>query len=388
VSRLVLAVARKETVDGLRDRRSLASALMAVLVGPMLAGAAIAMLANAEAVRPLDVLMSSPEHAPALVSFLEDRGARISRAQGDVLSAVRSGRADVALVIPDDHARTLQEGRPAEVQIVSDPSRGRSSREARRAQQLVGAYAQELARLRLLARGVSPEILTPVRIETLDLSTERSRAAAALATLPVFLLVSAFIAGMSLAIDSTAGERERGSLEPLLQNPVEPRALLLGKWLAVSGLNAFGVVLTLAVSVLVLRRLPLEDMGVRMDLGPADLTRALVVCLPLAFLAAGLQLLVATLGRSFKEGQTYVSMLLFAPMVAGMMLAFFPLKTSPWMFGVPLLSQHQLLSAVFRGDGSPPVWLGLAGGVALLAALACVQHAASRLGDEKIVLGR
>ena len=390
MSRCAFAIARKEMLDGLRDRRSLVSSLLAVLAGPLIAGLAIAGLARAEAERPLQVWLVAPEAdaAKTIISFLEDHGARVEATARPVEAEVRAGRMEVALLIPPEYVQRLREGRPAPVHLLSDPSRARSRAEARRLQQLLAAFARQLGELRLLARGISPEVAAPLKVESLDVSTERSRAAAALAVLPVFLLVSAFVAGMSLAIDATAGERERGSLEPLLLNPVPRRALVAGKWLATAGLDSLGVVLTLVVCRLVLARLPLEDMGVRLELDAADLLWALGISLPLAGLAAGLQLLLATGARSFKEGQTYLSMLLFVPMVAGMLLGFLPPQPSPWMSLVPVLGQHQLLSSVFRGEGGSVPGVLVAGFVTLFMAHVCVRRTAALIGDEKIVLGR
>lgn len=390
MSGLPFTVARKEVLDGLRDRRSLVSALLGALAGPLIAGLAIAGLARSEAERPLQVWLAAhePHAATALVSFLEDHGARVEPTTRPVKAEVRAGRMEIALVIPQAYAQKFREGRPAPVQVVSDPSRAGSRADARRVHQLLAAFARQVGDLRLLARGISPDVVAAVKTESVDVSTERSRAAAALAVLPVFLLVSAFVAGMSLAIDATAGERERGSLEPLLLNPVPRRALVAGKWMATALLNGVGVVATLAVCRLVLERLPLEDMGVRLELGGADLLWALGAVLPLAGLAAALQLLVATGARSFKEGQTYLSMLLFVPMVAGMFLSFLPQQPHPWVSLVPVVGQHQLLSSVFRGEDGSLLGLLVAGGVALLTAYVCVRRTAALLGDEKIVLGR
>ena len=72
----------------------------------------------------------------------------------------------------------------------------------------------------------------------------------ALALLPAFLMVTAFTGAMNLANDSMAGERERGSLEPLLMNPVSLWDLVFGKWLAICAFSLAGVVLTLLVGML------------------------------------------------------------------------------------------------------------------------------------------
>ena len=95
-----------------------------------------------------------------------------------------------------------------------------------------------LGSLRLIARGVSPALATPVRVEEVECPARRSAPPPSLNFVPLFLVLAAFIGGMQIAIDSTAGERERGSLEPLLLNPAPRGAIVVGQ---VAGRRGHGV---------------------------------------------------------------------------------------------------------------------------------------------------
>jgi sodium transport system permease protein len=114
----------------------------------------------------------------------------------------------------------------------------------------------------------------------------------------------------------------------------------------------------------------------------------LAAVLPLTLLASSAQMLVATYARSFKEAQTLLSLLLFVPMIPGMVMAFVPFDGSTLWRAVPVMGQHLMLDSILRGEGLSAVdWLLSVVGVALPAA-ACVAFCARLLRKEQIVYGR
>ena len=385
-----LAVFGKEILDSARDRRSLASALIYSLFGPLVLGMGLAALAartNAED-GPFPLTVAGAGHAPSLVRFLEQNGAEITPAPADVRTAVRAGDLDLALVIPESYAEDFRASRPARIELVHDPSRSQSRVPVRRVQRLVEQYGAQVTVLRLSVRGVSPQVAQPVRLAEVDLSTAASRAALALGAFPVFLLMAAFIGGMNVAIDTTAGERERGSLEPLLVQAVSTTDLALGKWMATAVFNLLGVALTLLCSVLVLRSERVERLDVPVALGADDALRLLGILLPLVLCAPALQMLVSLFARSFKEAQTYLSLLLFVPVLPAFLFAFQRIEDQPWMRATPILAEQLLIRDVLRGEALDPGLQALAAGVTLAAAAVCIAATARMLRHERIVLGR
>ncbi len=206
--------------------------------------------------------------------------------------------------------------------------------------------------------------------------------------LPLFLIMVAFVGGMNVAIDTTAGERERQSLEPLLVNPVSRGALTTGKWIATCLFGLVATVLTLAMFVLMMRFVPLAELGVQLSLGARQLLLMTVAVAPLVLLASALQMFVATFARSFKEAQTYVSLLIFVPIVPGTVLQFYPLQSTGWMMLVPALSHHLLLVDVMGGE--PVAALSVVTSVAATTLLAVLFLSLTSwlLRQEKIVFGR
>src|SRR6185437_2261587 len=136
------------------------------------------------------------------------------------------------IVVPDDFQEHWIAGDGAKLEIVYDDSRADSEPATRQAQRLREAFNHETGMLRMIARGVSPDLADPVKVEHVNTATPRQKGAFLLFVIPMFALLSPLLGGMAVAIDSTAGERERGSLEPLLANPVRTRHIVAGKWLA------------------------------------------------------------------------------------------------------------------------------------------------------------
>ena len=383
------AVWRKELTDALRDRRSLMSALLYPLIMPLMIALMFSTLASTLSDdQPLETPVAGREHAPNLIAWLEERGVVVQEPPADPEAAVRAGDVDLVLVIDEEYGERFRSVRPAVVRIVHDSSRTASRRTIGRIRTLLRTYGSQVALLRLIARGVSPDVVQAVRVDDLDLATPAQSAARFFAVLPMFLIMVAFIGGMNVAIDTTAGERERQSLEPLLVNPVSRAALTTGKWITTCLFGLAATVLTLLMFVLMMRFVPLEDLDVQLGLGVRQLLLMSVAIAPLALLASALQMFVATFARSFKEAQTYVSLLIFVPIIPSTVLQFYPLQSTGWMMLVPALSHHLLLVDVMGGEPvAAPSVLASAVATTLLAFL--FLFLTSRLlQQEKIVFGR
>jgi sodium transport system permease protein len=249
-------------------------------------------------------------------------------------------------------------------------------------------YSAEVGALRLIARGVSPAGVTPLRLEEIEISTAQQRAAQVLSFIPMFIILAAFVGGMSIATDSTAGERERGSLEALLVNPAPRMALVAGKCIAAALLAMTAVVLTTTLSANIPRFLPLQDMGVRFRIGREELAGILAAMLPMCLFSASLQAAVSTLARSFKEAQSYMGVLVLLPMLPGMISAVSSLGQDPWMYLVPVLGQHVLVMGVLGGRPEEAWAFVVAGLIAVLSAALLIRTMTTLFRAERIIFGR
>lgn len=348
--RHVLVVFQKELRDALRDRRSLLSAAMYAVWAPLVVALALSALARDRLDEaPLTLAVVGHEHAPSLLRYLEGHTVAVVRVEADPAAAVRAGQFDVALAVDADYRARFAGVRPAPVAIYYDGARTRSIGRAERLRDLLAAYSRDVAETRLLLRGLTPEVTAALAVHERDVSTAAGRAARVLAMLPLFLLLSAFVGGMNVAIDTTAGERERGSLESLLLQPVAPLAISAGKWLAAAVVSAATVALMIGITIVTLGLPLVRRIDLPIGLAGADAASVLLVLLPLALAAPALQMLVSVFARSYKEAQTQVSLLLLVPMLPGFLAAFGSLGDSATLALMPILSQQLLVTDVLAG---------------------------------------
>jgi sodium transport system permease protein len=386
---MMTAVLRKELTDHSRDRRTLLSGLLLPVLGPLLVLGMFTRIASwAREDQPLVIPVIGAENAPHLIAFLQRGGAVIEAAPADYEAQVRDGKLDLALSIPEDYGKEFEAGRGAPLQLAFDSSNNKTQRQTSRVRHLLEAYTHRLSALRMIARGVSPSLVAPLDVTEADLATPERTAANVLSVIPLFLLMAAFVGGLHLAIDCSAGERERGSLEPLLVNPVSRAAVVTGKWLAVVAVTSAAICVALFGFMLAVRHVPLQDLGIRFQMGSREIVGLLAACLPLAFFAGALQITLALFARTFKEAQTYLSILMMVPIVPATFLSLSPIKTQLWMMAVPILGQTVLMGDVLRGEGRPLYWFAIAAACALLGAALFLTWATKLLKSEKIIFGR
>ncbi|UFP95600.1 ABC transporter permease [Gloeobacter morelensis] len=344
----------KEVIDNLRDRRTLLTALLTPLTGPLILAATVILagqVISQEAEKPVILPVAGTQNAPRLVAFLESQPAIAVRPLTAVDEAqVRSGRYDFALVIPPEFGREWRAGRPAEVRLIVDTGRQQTRAALARVRALLAAYSRQVASLRLLARGINPDIQQAVVVESVDVASSEGRAAFILGLMPFYLMFAAFIGGFYVAIDTTTGERERGSLEPLVINPVARGELILGK-LAATLLFALVVVAeTLVGLAVVLAVVPLEQFGLRYSFNLSMFAGLFLFCLPVVLLAGAVLTILASYARSFKEAQNYLTPLILVPTFPSLLVALLPLKAEGWAAFVPIYSQLLLMSQIIKGE--------------------------------------
>ena len=346
-----------EILDNFRDRRTLGSALlMGPIFGPVLFAFVINLsiersLESAETTLELPVI--GQEHAPNLLSFLHSRN--IDAVEGPVdeaaaMEAVKVGTHDVVLVIPEAFGEQLSEMIPARVALISDQANSDADRDARRARNALRAYQQTLAGTRVMARGINPSTLQPLNIDEVDVSTPSGRSAMLLGMMSYFFVFAALMGGMYLAIDTTAGERERGSLEPLLSLPVTRDQLIYGKIAATCLFMTLSLMLSLTAFYVSLKFMPLEQLGMTPNFGPAVVLAALAIFLPFILVGAALMTLVASFTKSYREAQTWLSVVLIAPTMPILIVSILTLRPRTEFMFIPSLSQHLLLVDMVKNE--------------------------------------
>lgn len=351
----------KEVVDNLRDKRTVFGViLLGALIGPVTFAAMFNIIINMQkdkAEQVLELPIIGQQYAPNLIRFLKQQGVVVKPGPDDPEQLIKDKDEDVILRIPADYPLRWQRGDPAMVEVISDKSRRDISELINRSERLLQQYGRQIGNLRLTLRGVNANIAQAVMVRQVDLSTPQSRGALLVGMLPFFLLMTVFMGGMYLAIDATAGEKERLSLEPLLINPVPRWQVMLGKVFAASTFSALSMICGLIAFHFAMKTIPVAELGFELNLGWPVVFLCMFITLPLTLIASCLQSIIAAFAKGFREAQGYASMVVFIPMVPSFWLNFNPVKEELWMSTVPLLSQVVLLNQLIRGEELVSLWL-------------------------------
>jgi len=379
----VAAVFRKEIVDALRDRRTLATVLLsAVLIGPFVLVLLSGLVATLEerAERRVVVAVGLRERAPTLANFIERQTFRIETAPADYEARLRDGRqADPVLKVEPGFEAALARGERPALTVVSDSSNAPAQAGAQRLAALLEGFNRERGALTLALRGVPAGLLQSVDVQEQDLAGTRSRAARFTALLPFFMLMAVLYGALHAALDTTAGERERGSLEPLLTNPAAPLALVLGKWAAVATVAMLIALLSVASFLPSGALIRSETLRAMFVFGPREAAGLLALLAPLAAALSALLMAVAIRCRSFKEAQAGSTVVVLAVSLLPMVALFSSSGERPWFVWVPALAQYTLMNRVLRGEPLDAAQVGVPLVVSMLLAAACLGYVAARL---------
>ena len=385
----IIVVLKKEVRENLRDRKAVFnSLLLAPILFPVLLIGMTWLGTSAQterAERVLEVPVVGAEQAPNLILYLEKHGMVVKPAPDNPESLVKSQKEPVIIRIPETFGEQWQAGRPAEIEVIIDSSRPESDIPTSRVKGLLSGYGSEIGMLRLQMRGVSPIVMSPLLIRDIDLSTPQSRGMIFMLFLPYILMITAFMGGMHLAIDTTAGEKERRSLEPLLINPVPRWQIMMGKLLATAIFGMASLVLTLIAFRITLPYLPLAALGVDLGLDILAMVGILLVVAPVALMAAALLTVLATYAKSFREAQSYMGLVILIPMIPTLMFMSDPVKPEASMMPIPLFSQNLLIGELVRGETVPVQWLLYSAAGTLIFAFALIAFAATLFSRPRVV---
>jgi sodium transport system permease protein len=372
----------KEIVDALRDRRTLLVVLLSsVLMGPLVLIALSGLIATFEArAEKREVFVAGIEHAPALKNYFERQTYVVKPAPADFEAQLRGSKlGDPVVVVPPDFEAAMLRGDAPALELVSDSANKQAESGTGRIQRLLAGYSRERALLSLAFRGVSPELLEPMRVEEQDLASTQTRATQLTGMLPFFVMLAVLYGALHAALDTTAGERERGSLEPLLMNPAELMALVLGKWGAVASVAMLIAVLSCFSFIPAQRLLQSDTLQALFQFGLREALLFLVLLLPFAAALSALLMAVAIRCKSFKEAQANSSVVILGVSLLPLANVFNLGGEAPWHLWVPALAQNTLMTRVLKGEGFDAEQLLVPLAVCVLLSVLCLRFVARRL---------
>jgi len=390
----VLDIAQKEVLSTIRDHRALVSniVLPLVLLPVMMLGMPLLLggLFEREATTVTQIGLVGGENLPAqLRAALEAQNVELVEVQ-DPEAAVRDDDFPAAIEVPEGFEETIAAGGRSELRLYTKVGNMRSELNAGKIQAAVAAYQQGVVAERLGAQGLDPSILEPVAVSAVDASSQAERSSGQLSWLiPFFIAIWTLTGGQMTAIDATAGEKERGTLESLLVAPVRRTEVVFGKFLATL---TFGLTAAMAaiggylVGGLVMRSVFLPRLGAEGGAIVAlmggnlsvDLPSVLLLLLSAVLLAAAVAavlIAISLFARSFKEAQSYVAPLSFVFVIPAVALQFKDLiGIGEGAYMVPVLNALLVMDDIVKGDASLTsilvTWASLAVLIALLLAFA------------------
>ena len=369
---------RKELLDAVRDKRSVMAGLYYAFFTPVLLAVVLTAVIN-KATNPedIEITITNGIEASNLVNYLSDRGI----SQGDDPDKLKN----IELVISTDFSKQLNRAEPAEVTLIADQSEDSLRTAIARIKRALGSYSSEMVSLRLISRGINPNIINPIKVHIQDQATAVSKGGQIMGVMTMLMILSVFVAGMNLAIDTSAGERERNSLALLLSHPVSVLQLVMSKTVAVSIFGMLGLILTIIVSKFVYPFVPWQELGFSVDISGSFVLGALLAGFSVAIFAASMQLFVSFMAKSFKEAQTYISFVMFVPIAMSYAATLdFAVEELRW---APVSGQLQALIDLAKGKEIPLLQLAVSCLSTLIISLDLIFGMERLLKSEKIVFG-
>jgi len=375
----IIAMVRKELIDAARDKRSVMAGLYYAIGTPLImCGLFMVLIGQLTSPDDLKITITHPDKAPDLVRFLSNKGISNGEAKDTDLKAIE-------LIISTEYAEQMNQGKGTEITIVADNSDEKLQNSIRRLEKQLQAYSAEMGSLRLIARGIDPRVMQPLKVNIHDQATTDSKGGMILGIAIFTMIYSVFISGMNLAIDTSAGERERNSLALLLSHPLTTRQLVLSKIIAVSLFALLGLVLILLVSKIAYTFVPWQELGFSVNITSEFIALMLIVGIPVALMAACLQLFVSFMAKTFKEAQSYLTIVLFVPLALSMAASY---NIAPDMLQwLPVSGQQQALMDFIKGKDLPMLQL-LVSTLGTLAIAVLLAFGMERsLKSEKVIFG-
>mgnify|MGYP003631843836 FL=1 len=379
------ALLSKELKEAFRDKRAMMMAMMMAVMAPILIFAmSKVMIKEAVETPAVYVKVVGAENTPKLIKALNDENVLLFSDVPSDKKVIWDER-NLSLTIPDSFNQDMLDGKPIEIHLSADFSEKANMSPVRRIKQTINNYARAIGYKRLLVRGIDVRLLQPIKIIEQDTSLPNSNAMIISMMLGLYLLMAAFMSGLPVAIDASAGERERNVLEMLLCQPVSTVKVVAAKLCCASLIAGIGVLLTLSLTSFSVSFIDLTKIGASFNLDAFTITALLLLLLPICFFASALQLFVAFQSKNFKEAQSMVSMIIMLPAMVPVIMMFVDNKPK-WLDWLPISGQSLIMEDLFKG--LPVSWalLGFTGLVTTSMTIVLVLLMAKKLRSEKVVL--
>jgi sodium transport system permease protein len=351
-------VYRKELLESLRDRRTLMSTILVpIVLFPVLTvglGYAVANLIEEANRAPAKIVILGGRDSPAVVDSLKQaKNLIVVPASGNYVDLISSKKIRAAVEIPPGlQSATGGEYPPVKIYIYSGDLKSMSA--ANRIEKFFSDYRDSLARERLAAEKLPAGLLKPFDIQQKNVvSPEKVAAETFGGIIPYLVIIMCLTGAMYPAMDLTAGEKERATMETILSSPISRTHLVLGKFLLV--LTASLVTAALSVTSMGLSSWVFQhfqdqsESAIPISIGLGAVLSVFVVSLPLAVLFSAALITIALYAKSYKEAQSYISPLMVIVVVPAVAAMLPGAELTPRLSLIPILNVSLLCKDLIAG---------------------------------------
>ncbi len=385
---LFIYIIKKEILDALRDGKSMATALfIPILFALSSFGIPHLIVAMQNDSKAITLSIEGKHLIVPLVAHLEEYGIKIIEPIENPEQAIIDRKIEMILIVPEDFPQQFRKQNIATLNLLSDHSRTKSAAQVARVKGLIERWSMSTGALRLITRNISPGIANPISVNSVNVTSDQRVASKILAFLPMFILMIAFASGIGSVADMASGERERRSLEPLLINPISHSMVFLGKWSAAVCITTCVSIIGITLQFFCIKMSPIAQLGLRLEMGADKFFTIFVILIPIICFVSALQLFVSFFARSFKDAQSYISLIMILPMAPGLYLTFNSGSAELWQMFVPILGPTALFVDIVGGDGATLLNIAITSGVSFACAGVCALAGVMLLRREKTIFG-
>ncbi|MBT8142434.1 MAG: ABC transporter permease [Gammaproteobacteria bacterium] len=349
----IYSITKKEIQDNIRDKRSLGFALIYPIAFPLYLAFVFFITVSVTSVdfeKESDLHVAGQELAPNLITYLQQNNFNILAAPENFSDKVKNLEIPVVLEIKASYGEKLREGLPAPLKVYMTESDNDSDKAANKIRTVLNRYARTLNQQRLLVRGIDVNLFDSINVEKEDVSSEGTSGRAQGLMVPMAIIISMIMGAFYLAIEVTAGEKEKHTLEPLMTLPVSRNKMVLGKFFALLAFCLFSMFVAIISFVVVFELIPSDKIPDIFNFNMELVTKISLILIPLAAFISALLMVISSFTKSTKEAQTYLGFSIFLFFAPFFVMMWKTIPAIPSVVASPIVSQYKLLDMVFKDE--------------------------------------
>ena len=390
--KVLFALIKKECWELLRDKRSLVATFAYALVGPFLLyvlikGFIVTTTQETEVNVGLQTDARYEQSVRQIQHYLTTQNISVVNYSGELPTDFDQLPADKGFdaLIRVEPPMGADGGERMVIAVYGDQGSQGRSKQLEKTVELVSQFVTNQRQDDLIKQGLNPSS-SQWQVEKRVINEQTQSTNRLMDTLLIFLLLAPFFITLNYINDATAGERERGSLMPLLTQPMSRDLLIASKWSVGSLLGIVGSLVTMLIGFTLIVDLPVYEIGLQLNPSAVNAVLTMAIITPLALCIASVQMLIAFSAKSFKEGQSYLTLFSFIPLIAVFMADKF--DDASWSAMTPLLGHQQMLKSVFvNQEVDNAQFIGLTISCILITSIALLA-VRKQLNSEGVLQGR